>query len=135
MPAALLSVEAACAADRDHAIGVDALEAWERAHGRLPPRAIVLARTGWGAKYADEAAYVGRAPDELDEKVFAPERADEMTTGAVALAADAQRQRRFFDSAGCDLMCLVCKKGLKGQAGAQAHAQETGHTNFGEFRA
>ena len=52
-PCALLSVEAACALDRDHEIGVDALRAWEAAHGRLPPRCVVLARTGWGAKYAD----------------------------------------------------------------------------------
>ena len=75
------------------------------------------------------------APDELDERVFAPAQYDALTAGAVALAADARRRRQFFDNAGCDLMCLVCKTGLKGQAGAQEHARATGHTSFGEFQA
>ena len=30
--------------------------------------------------------------------------------------------------------CLVCQKGLTGQAGAMEHAKETGHGNFAEYR-
>jgi ubiquitin thioesterase OTU1 len=49
---------------------------------------------------------------------------------AKSLAADLKKKKQFVNLAGCDLQCLVCKTGLKGQAGAQAHAKETGHQNF-----
>jgi kynurenine formamidase len=60
-PGALVDASAACAADPGHRVGVAELEAWERRHGRLPPGAVVLVRTGWSARWSDPAAYLGTA--------------------------------------------------------------------------
>jgi kynurenine formamidase len=54
-----VDVEAACRADRDHAIGVADLEGWERRHGRIPDGAIVLLRTGFARHWPDRVAYMG----------------------------------------------------------------------------
>ena len=35
------------------------LEGWEKAHGRIPDRAIVLIRTGWGSRWPDRKAFLG----------------------------------------------------------------------------
>ena len=35
---------------------------------------------------------------------------------------------------GRELRCLVCQKGLVGEAGALEHAKSTGHANFCEFK-
>jgi len=43
----------------DYRVSVDDFTAWEAAHGRIPDGAIVLARTGWGARYHDRTAYLG----------------------------------------------------------------------------
>ena len=45
----------------DYLITVDDLEAWERAHGRMPDGSIVLLRTGWGSRWPDRARYLGTA--------------------------------------------------------------------------
>lgn len=58
-PAFVVDVREACAADRDHAVGVDAFVEWERANGALPAGAIVLLRTGWAARWGDRARYLG----------------------------------------------------------------------------
>lgn len=59
--AVVVDVTASAAADRDLEIGVDAFEAWESAHGPIPPRAIVLLRTGWGERWPDPERYLGTA--------------------------------------------------------------------------
>ncbi len=43
----------------DYQASVDDLVAWETAHGQIPAGAIVLLRTGWGARYGDRTAYLG----------------------------------------------------------------------------
>ena len=43
----------------DYQVSVADLEAWEKAHGAIPAEAILLVRTGWGAKYGDRTAYLG----------------------------------------------------------------------------
>jgi kynurenine formamidase len=60
-PAVVVDVAAACAADRDHAIGRDDVAAFEREHGAIPDGAIVLFRTGFGAFWPDRARYLGTA--------------------------------------------------------------------------
>jgi kynurenine formamidase len=57
--AVLVDVSSACAADRDYRVPVADLRAWEEAHGRLPPRAIVLLRTGFERFWPDRARYMG----------------------------------------------------------------------------
>jgi len=52
---------------------------------------------------------------------------------ARGVAGRRRASRQFVDTANFTLMCLVCNTGLKGTAEAQAHAKETGHTNFAEY--
>ncbi|XP_036298229.1 ubiquitin thioesterase OTU1 [Pipistrellus kuhlii] len=51
---------------------------------------------------------------------------------ALELADEAKRKRQFTDVNRFTLRCMICQKGLTGQAEAREHAKETGHTNFGE---
>ena len=53
---------------------------------------------------------------------------------AAALARRAQQAGKFTDTARFTLRCLVCQRGLTGQAEAVAHAKASGHTNFSEFK-
>lgn len=59
--AVVVDVSRTCAADRDHAVGVADLEAFEQANGRIPDGAIVLLRTGFARFWPDRAAYLGTA--------------------------------------------------------------------------
>lgn len=60
-PGVVVDVSAACEKDRDHRISVADLEAWEKQHGRIPARAIVLLRTGFGRHWPDRVRYLGTA--------------------------------------------------------------------------
>jgi kynurenine formamidase len=60
-PGVVIDVEAACAADRDYAVRVEDLYAWERRHGAIPAHAIVLLRTGFGRFWPDRERYLGTA--------------------------------------------------------------------------
>lgn len=51
---------------------------------------------------------------------------------ALDVAATARRNRQFTNLATFSVRCLVCGAGLTGQQDCVAHAQATGHTNFGE---
>jgi kynurenine formamidase len=71
--AVVVDVEAACARDRDHAVGVAELAAFEAAHGEIPRGAIVLLRTGVGRHWPDRGAVLGtarRGPDAVAELHF-----------------------------------------------------------------
>jgi kynurenine formamidase len=59
--AVVVDVEAACARDRDHRVGVEDLAAFEREHGAIPRGAIVLLRTGFGRFWPDRERYLGTA--------------------------------------------------------------------------
>eukprot|EP00045_Choanoeca_perplexa_P001609 m.20883 g.20883 ORF g.20883 m.20883 type:complete len:330 (-) comp11063_c0_seq1:97-1086(-) len=71
-------------------------------------------------------------PDAFCTRVFDRAALDSVSVAMVAFAKEQQQQRLFTDTSGFELRCLVCNKLLKGQTGAQAHAKETGHMNFGE---
>lgn len=58
-PGVVVDATAACAADRDHLVGVAELAAFEAAHGRIEPGAIVLLRTGFAAFWPDRGRYLG----------------------------------------------------------------------------
>ena len=60
-PGVVIDVSQAAARDRDHAISLGEIVAWESAHGALPAGAIVLFRTGFGAFWPDRARYLGTA--------------------------------------------------------------------------
>eukprot|EP00928_Gymnodinium_smaydae_P036323 TRINITY_DN2540_c0_g1_i1.p2 TRINITY_DN2540_c0_g1~~TRINITY_DN2540_c0_g1_i1.p2 ORF type:complete len:209 (-),score=51.93 TRINITY_DN2540_c0_g1_i1:47-673(-) len=75
--------------------------------------------------------YIG-APASADVGIF--DVNDEVAMAeARAVAEEAKRTRNFTDTANFTLRCLVCQKGLVGQADAVEHAKSTGHTNFAEY--
>jgi kynurenine formamidase len=60
-PAVRVDVSEACAANQDHAVGLEDLRGFERAHGAIPEGAIVLLHTGFGRFWPDRARYLGTA--------------------------------------------------------------------------
>ena len=55
----VIDVSASATANRDYRLSADDVEAFERAHGRIPNGAIVLARTGWSRYWPDAKSYLG----------------------------------------------------------------------------
>jgi kynurenine formamidase len=69
----VVDVAASCARDRDYQVKVSDFEAWERAHGRIAPGAIVLIRTGFGRSWPDRIRYLGtdeRGPEAVAKLHF-----------------------------------------------------------------
>jgi kynurenine formamidase len=58
-PAVLVDVSAQAGRNPDYQVSVGDLVAWEAQHGRIPEGAIVLLRTGFGARWPDRARYLG----------------------------------------------------------------------------
>lgn len=58
LEAVVVDVGERVAADPDAMVVPDDVLAWEAAHGTLPERCALLARTGWGARAGDPAAYL-----------------------------------------------------------------------------
>ncbi|KAL0908987.1 hypothetical protein M5K25_023505 [Dendrobium thyrsiflorum] len=76
------------------------------------------------------------APVDFDQTVFTVN--SDGTIGPVEglvlnLVKDAQRKRRFTDTANFTLRCGVCQIGFVGSKEAVQHAQATGHINFQEY--
>ena len=57
--AAAVVIDVSDVATPDYQVGVSDFERWEATHGPLPDRAIVLIRTGWGARYGSPVDYLG----------------------------------------------------------------------------
>jgi kynurenine formamidase len=57
-PACVIDRTDETAADPGYLLTVEDLERWEQEHGRIPDRAWVLLRTGWGSRAQDEAAFL-----------------------------------------------------------------------------
>ncbi len=47
----LIDVSRQAAADADYALSLADVEAWEQKNGRIPERAVVLLKTGWGRHF------------------------------------------------------------------------------------
>ena len=60
-PAVVIDVSAACATNADYLMTAADVEAFERAHGRIPDGSIVLVRTGYSSRWPDAAKYLGTA--------------------------------------------------------------------------
>jgi kynurenine formamidase len=67
-PAVVLDVRAEAAKDPDYRLPASRIEQWEHAHGRIPPGAIVLLRTGWASRWPDAQKY--RNQDEQGKMHF-----------------------------------------------------------------
>ncbi|KAI6045728.1 hypothetical protein EDC04DRAFT_3104352 [Pisolithus marmoratus] len=76
------------------------------------------------------------APAEWDQTVFpimSTDEDDPVLEAGKKLAAILRERKAFTNTATFDLKCEICGKGLRGEKEARAHAQETGHTRFGEY--
>jgi kynurenine formamidase len=58
-PAVVIDVGPQAAANPDYRLMPEDVAAWEKRHGAIPAGAIVLLRTGWGARYPDRKSYFG----------------------------------------------------------------------------
>jgi kynurenine formamidase len=58
-PAVVLDVATKATADPDYRLTLEDVRAWETQHGSIPAGAIVLLRTGWGARWPDRKRYLG----------------------------------------------------------------------------
>ncbi len=56
-PAIVIDVRAESAKDPDYRLTTERIALWEKQHGKIPEHAIVLLRTGWGARWPDVAKY------------------------------------------------------------------------------
>ncbi|CCM02079.1 uncharacterized protein FIBRA_04156 [Fibroporia radiculosa] len=65
--------------------------------------------------------------------IVAPGDSDPLLVAAKKLADILRAKRAYTNTATFDLRCQICRKGLKGEKEARAHASETGHVQFGEF--
>jgi D-alanyl-D-alanine dipeptidase/kynurenine formamidase len=57
--AVVIDVAQKAAANADYRLTPEDLRDWEKRHGRVPEGAIVLLRTGWGARWPDRKRYFG----------------------------------------------------------------------------
>lgn len=58
-PAVVIDVRKQAERDRDYQLSVDDLRAWEEAHGKIAPGAIVIMNSGWGNYWRDKKRYLG----------------------------------------------------------------------------
>jgi kynurenine formamidase len=57
VPAIVVDVRERVASNPDYLLSVQDLEAWERTHGQIIPRAVVFMYTGWDARWGDFERY------------------------------------------------------------------------------
>jgi kynurenine formamidase len=62
-PACVVDVTAEVAADADFLLTRERVLAWEAEHGRIPPRAWVLVRSGWSGRAGNRADFLNVADD------------------------------------------------------------------------
>lgn len=58
-PAVVIDVAAQAREDSDYLVTIADVKAWELEHGPVPAGAIVLLRTGWGARWPNRKEYLG----------------------------------------------------------------------------
>ena len=100
-PACVLDCSRESASDPDFLLTKKKLVAWEKQHGRIPPRAWVLMRTDW-SKRADPVAYqnydeTGQhtpGPD-VDAVKFLVEERDILGFGTESIGTDAGQAQHF----------------------------------------
>lgn len=99
-PGVVVDVSDQVAENRDYQIRAADLQSWEAEHGRLPDRATVLFRTGFGAYWPDPRQYMGTdllGPEAIPELHF---------PGIGADAARWLRDERSIEAVGIDTASL-----------------------------
>jgi kynurenine formamidase len=99
-PACVIDVTSEVERDHDFLLTVAGIERWEAQHGRIPPRAWVLLRTGWsrreGEAFLNVAADGPHSPgfDPGASRLLAHER-DVLGVGVETIGTDAGQAGRF----------------------------------------
>lgn len=96
-PAVVIDVTGEVASNPDFVATSDTITRWERQHGRIPPRAWVILRTGWGRRANDEQAFLNVGADGKphypgwgkDSAEFLTTRRDILGVGTEAVGSDA----------------------------------------------
>ncbi|MDO7895923.1 cyclase family protein [Pseudomonas citrulli] len=57
-PAVMVDLASRVREDADYVIGVQDLEHWEQAHGRIPQGCVVLFHTGWQSRWTDPQRFI-----------------------------------------------------------------------------
>ena len=57
-PAVVIDVSEAVKSNDDYRVSVQDVESWVKAHGPVPQEALVLIRTGWGARWPSQRKYM-----------------------------------------------------------------------------
>ena len=93
-PGVVIDVSRQAAKDADYTLQLSDLRAWEKVHGRIPPGAILLIRSGWGKFWGDRKRYFGTdAPGDTDNLHF---------PGLAKAAADFLVKQRRITAVGID---------------------------------
>ena len=100
-PACVIDVTREVEANADFLLTPARIEAWEREHGRIPPSAWVLLRTGW-SKRRDAASFLNVGPDgphspgfdKTASQMLAVDR-DVLGVGVETIGTDAGQAGRF----------------------------------------
>jgi kynurenine formamidase len=58
-PAVVIDISEAAARDVDYRMTIGDVEAFEKQHGRIPARAVVVLHSGWGKRWPDRKRYLG----------------------------------------------------------------------------
>jgi kynurenine formamidase len=70
-PSVVIDISAQSARDRDYRASPEDVLAWEKEYGSIPPRSIVVFRTGWGRFWPDRKQYLGSdAPGDITHLHF-----------------------------------------------------------------
>ena len=94
-----------------------------------PNRCIVVYS---GIHYDTIALSLTGMPPDADIKIYEDAIKDEVLPQAVELCRKLQTKHYYTDTAGFKLECKECGTICTGEKGAQRHAEETGHYDFGE---
>ncbi|KAG0147344.1 hypothetical protein CROQUDRAFT_670614 [Cronartium quercuum f. sp. fusiforme G11] len=68
----------------------------------------------------------------FDTTIFSCED-DHLLSSASQLVRQLRDQHYYTDTASFTLRCTICSKALVGETDARKHAEQTGHTQFGEY--
>src|SRR5437867_2886730 len=71
-PAVVIDITGKTANDADYRLTADDVRAWEATNGPITRGAIVLLRTGWGARYGNRKAYFGDDTPGATDKLHFP---------------------------------------------------------------
>ncbi len=100
-PACVIDVVAESKANPDFLLTPEGILAWERAHGKIPPRAWVLIRSGWAARSGSPEYFNARedgphtpGPSTACSQFLAAER-DVLGVGAETVGTDAGQAATF----------------------------------------